>query len=175
MKHHTRCEAAKTELELVFDVANSFIEIVEENKLKDDLKERKILAVNYIWKIPHWPIIESINNDSAWPNNIFKTLSDEYPDDDERYLKYIEILRSKILEQNVYYPFIKAMQKIGCLADVQEYYADPIFMGGKFVIKKEDLIEWGVYTTEQAKKEIYPYFKSSITFLIDCQSIPASE
>jgi hypothetical protein len=165
------CMADKNELESVQDIAGSLVEIIKENSLGEAIKKRKVLAVKYSWKIAHWPLIESINNDTSWPVDIFKDLLQRYPGEKIRYSAYIKMLRSKILEQDVYSSFIDAMHKIGCSANLEEYYADPIFMSKKFVTKQKDLVDFGIYKPEQVKKHYYPFLKSPITFNIDCQEI----
>jgi hypothetical protein len=165
-----RCKVDKDKIESVHDVARSLVEIIKVNSLGEAIKKRRVLEVKYSWKIGHWPIIKSINNDPSWPIDFFADLQKRYPDEDVRYSEYIKMLGSKILEKDVYLPFIDAMHKIGCKAKLMDYYADPIFMTKKFVTTKEYLNEVGVFNSERITKDYYPYFKSPISFTIDCQS-----
>jgi hypothetical protein len=161
------CEGIDDKRESVAEVARSFAQIVSVNGLGDAIRSKKMLSINYVWRVSHWPLIDFVNRDRGWPTNIFKSLRAEYPDREIRYSKYKNILRSRILQQEVYYPITTSLRGIGCRVELSQDYADPIFLDKKNITGGK-LVEWGLYTSEQVNKDVYPLIKGPIFFTIDC-------
>lgn len=161
------CDVASDKLDSVADIAASFESIVRHFSLGDIVKSKETLTIDIGWKVSHWPLIKHINENKAWPGDIFHSLRLEYPDKKTRHKKYKNVLRNEIMQKKVYFPFVVSMQQLGCQLSPSEYYADPIYMDSVY-LSKEDLIEWGVFTSSQAKKNVYPDIKGPIIFDMVC-------
>ncbi len=167
-----KCNTGHLELENVRIVADSLIDIIAYFKLAKVVKSKNMLFINYLWKISHWPLINTINEDDTWPKDFSLHYKKSYSELKQRDIKnkFRESLQNKILESTVYFPFVDTMNKVGCNLTLAKDYADPIYFDKKYLTKKE-LIKWGIYTSLQAKKDIYPLIKGPVGFNMNCANM----
>lgn len=165
---YSGCDTGKDNLESADEIANSFLDIINYYNLEDVFKERKYLTINISWKISHWPIINAINTSDSWPKNIFDELYLSSTDENEIRIMYGELLKKEILRESVYLPFVISVEKFGCNMAISDDFADPLIIHGKKIMK-DNLIKWGVFDHEEAKKDVYPLIKGPIEFSYSCQ------
>ncbi len=163
------CQPDSTQLETTQEILNSFGELVHYFNLKTNIRSKDYFTINLHWKVSHWPLIKFINEDETWPSNISKFLMSNYENKKERYTAYKDILKSKVLASQVYLPVIDSMKQLGCVTELSEYFADPIFPIDKENITREQVIKWGIFRVQAANKEIYPSIKGAIEFNVKCQ------
>lgn len=152
------------------EIVQSLHDIVANFQLTDSIKTMRQMEVDITWKVSHWPLLQLLNNDPDWPNNASSYFARK--SGDPKIKKYIELMRSKLLAADVYGPFLSFMTAQGCSTTLKPYYADPLYPG-KDSISKQQLIKWGVYTSEQAHKTVYPNIIGFVGFKFSCTTHPA--
>lgn len=162
------CNIEKGELETVKQIAGSFANIVDDNKLGSIFRERKYLTLNISWKISHWPLINAVNVSESWPTNLSAEYKDGSLNGDEFRVKYKGLLQKEILKETVYLPFVDSVKKMGCSISLSDDFADPLFLPGKSLTKSK-LIKWGVYRSDEVNKVMYPFIKGSVKFDFLCK------
>ena len=162
------CDIEKDRLESVGQISDSFVNIIRHYKLATVLSGKKNLAINVSWKVSHWPLINAVNASDSWPNNIFDQASSDSLANEEFRERYKGLLKKEILNESAYFPFVGAAEKLGCSIALSDNFADPLFVKGKGLTKSM-LVKWGVYSSDEATKQVYPLIKGSIEFDIVCQ------
>jgi len=126
------------------------------------------LSIDVAKKVSHWPLIKYINQDDLWPVNIYEHLRKQYPKKQKQIDAYKLILRTEILKPDVYLPFTRSLDTIGCSVTLSERFADPIYFGENRSIKKSELIEWDVIDFNVIRKDVYPLFNGTVDFDVVC-------
>lgn len=161
------CEAKREKLESVGDISRSFLDIVKHNMIEDEIKNKNMLTVNIAWKIAHWPLIDYINKDDRWPQNILQYLNDKYVDISERREVYKQILQDELLEKDVYLPILYLFKDYGCKVSLSKDFIDSFNIENQ-VVSRSKIVKWGVFEEGSVTKDFYPLIKGSVVFDVSC-------
>lgn len=151
------------------EIAESVKDIIEHFKLSDEIRTNKSIYFNIGWRINFEPLIHAINNDESWPKDILMYLNGESTNSQERWLILREMLRDVIVKSKTFDPFVAVMDDIECNMKLKENFVEGLFFKDHD-FKKETLIEWGVFSEQEAKKDTYPFWTGHIKFDLICEN-----
>jgi len=149
------------------EIAESTADIIEHFNLANAIRSKTTVYFSIGWRINDEPIIRAINDDSTWPLNIYTYLDERFLDTRDKYYSLLEKLRHLISRSRSFGPFAAVMSSIGCSMTLKERFVDAIIFD-KHKMTKEMLIEEGVFTGEEARKDEYPVFRGPIGFDLTC-------
>jgi len=162
------CDIAKGHVESVSNVADSFLSIVKDHDLRPMIFQRKNLYLNFVWKVSHWPLIETANRSKSWPENIMNDLNYNNNQNRTKFIEeYKKLVEDEILKETAYLPFIHAMEKLGCSIALSDNFADPVF-ASRGIITRDKLIKWNVFSAGEVSKAVYPSLKGYVSFKYEC-------
>lgn len=144
-------------------------EIVKTFDLDSRIKKVKLLTAYIGVHISYEPLVIFLNTANDWPNNYIEHFKSMAPSGDEAAEMYGDYLRNIILESKLYIPIFNAVNEWGCEARLSANLFDPLFFD-KHKVTGKDLTRWGVFSNNEALKDLFPSAKGGLEFEINCVS-----
>ncbi len=168
ISHDRQCEIESEKRESVREISNSVYEIMKYFDLGEKIKTIKEVAINIGWNVNNEPLLQYINNNEEWPDNIFEYSRNMATKEEDCLAVYTNFVRNEIIKSNIYNPFIEVMRKFDCIMTLKDNFVDGLlFDRGKRNLTKENLIKNGVFKEEEARKDVYPQLKGAIEFALE--------
>jgi hypothetical protein len=155
-------------LESMGEIVNSFHDIVQHYSLQASMQTSKYFQFQFIWKVEGWPVVKSINNNKEWPNDFNKDFNFKHKNKKDRFMAYRRMLREAFLKADAYLPLTNLLKPLGCNISLNEYFLDPIYIGGEDDSSRKKLVSLNVFSELTANKSHYPFIHGWTLFNIDC-------